>query len=154
MQDELKDIKGYEGIYKVNKKGEIFNKVGKKRKICNNGKGAGYYFVRLTKNGKSKNKYIHRILAEAFIGNINKKVINHINGISTDNRIENLEIVSQKQNIHHYWNFIKNKYILCMETGIFYNSISEAAKSVSMPKQTLGNQLIGRYKNKTSLIYC
>lgn len=47
--------------------------------------------------------YIHQLLGELFISNPNNyKVINHINGIKTDNRVENLEWCTQRHNVNHY----------------------------------------------------
>ena len=58
----------------------------------------GYKVV--TVNGKTK--YVHRLLAEEHIPNPNNfKTVNHINGIKTDNRIENLEWVSRRKNCEH-----------------------------------------------------
>ena len=62
----------------------------------------GYLRCNIKENGKSKDLTMHRIIAQAFIPNPkNYRNINHINGIKTDNRIENLEWCTSSQNIQH-----------------------------------------------------
>jgi len=64
---------------------------------------SGYKSVNLfVSNYKSKSVRIHRLIAEAFIPNIeNKPQVNHINGVKTDNRVENLEWVTMSENALH-----------------------------------------------------
>lgn len=107
--DEIwRDIKGYENKYQISNLGNvrslsrtIVRKNGKKQtfksrvlKPCKNNKG--YYLVSL--DGKLYT--IHRLVVENFMNNL---VVNHKNGIKTDNRIENLELISQKDNCIKAW---------------------------------------------------
>jgi len=109
------DVIGYEGVYKISKTGlvnrlPIKTKNGdnyhicKERLLINTLYNTGYYRVGLTKNGKQTKYYIHRLVAQAFIPNPeNKEEVNHINGIKTDNRVENLEWCTISENsIHAY----------------------------------------------------
>ena len=68
-------------------------------KVCNKD---GYNIVNLWKNKKKKTIKVHRLVAEAFIPNLdNKPYINHKNAIRNDNTIQNLEWCTQKENILH-----------------------------------------------------
>ncbi len=114
-----RDIKGYEGLYMVSNLGRVksvpsiferkyenrkTNYIYKKEKILriNNLQTGGYCSVKLTKNGVQINFKVHRLVADAFILNLNgKDQINHINGIKTDNYVGNLQWVSQSENILH-----------------------------------------------------
>ena len=91
--EEWKDVVGYEGLYEVSNLGNVRNKqTGKVLKPIL-GKRWGYYKLNLFKDGIMKSKTIHRLVAEAWIPQVevDKDQVNHINEIKTDNRVENLE---------------------------------------------------------------
>ena len=158
----FKAIPGYEELYAIDTEGNVMRiggghgaKIGKILKPQTNG---GYYIVNLWKNKKMKHYYIHRLVAMTHIGEIPEGYeVDHINRIRTDNRVENLRICTGQQNRANqtrprgkdHWSA---RLVLNTSTGVFYDTIKEAAQSIGMHYTTLYDQLAGRVKNKTSLI--
>lgn len=137
----MKSINGFEN-YSITKNGNILNtKTNRILKYVID--SSGYYQVNLYNKGKSKKFLIHRLVAIYFIPNLeNKPQVNHINGIKTNNRIENLEWNTSKENINHALKLSNNqrknsKIVIDLYTGIFYNSIGDAAKTLDIKYQTL-----------------
>jgi hypothetical protein len=60
----------------------------------------GYAQVCLAKDGKHITRLVHRLMAEAFLGKQDTD-INHVNGVKSDNKLENLEYCTRSENIHH-----------------------------------------------------
>ena len=104
MQEIFKDIEWYEGLYQVSNMGNILGV--KRNRICKQHlQTAGYPIVALCKEWKCKSVLTHRLVAKIFLWKIDKKnTVNHKNWIKTDNRLENLEWCTQKENINHAWN--------------------------------------------------
>jgi len=102
MERQWKVIEGFDGKYEVSNYGEIKSKYGKGKILKSGLDTGGYYSLILSKNGKTKRHLVHRLVAQAFIPNPeNKKVVDHINRIKHDNRVENLRWASQFENQHN-----------------------------------------------------
>lgn len=96
-----KEIKGYEGLYWVSNLGRI-KSIRTIRKTFPNKKG--YLIVVLSKNNQLRSFAVHKLVANAFIPKVeNKNHINHIDFNKTNNCVENLEWVSQKDNNKWSW---------------------------------------------------
>lgn len=96
----------YDPAYKVSNRGRILSvKQGKTKLLRQKQTRGGYCALSLLVTGRVKHVNIHRLVAEHFIPNPNNfKVVNHKNGIKTDNRVENLEYCSHSYNTQHAWN--------------------------------------------------
>lgn len=102
MNEQWKDVAGFEGRYSISSAGRVYSHINQKclKPILTK---YGYYRVHLAQgNGAIATVAVHRLVAGAFIPNPeNKPTVNHINEIKTDNRIDNLEwATSYEQNVH------------------------------------------------------
>ena len=104
--DFWRDIPGFEGLYQVNRNGEILSlRSGQLRKPTRSGNG--YRKVSLSNANHEKiQRNAHRIVAEAFCKKPSNDAIevNHINLDKTDNRAVNLEWVTPDYNFKHAYN--------------------------------------------------
>jgi hypothetical protein len=117
MDEIWKSIQGYEGFYEVSTFGRV-KKLAQKNtnhavlgrckrlekdlvlKLSNNTNV--YVRVGLYKNSKTKSYLVHRLVAQAFLPNTeSKRCVNHINGVKTDNIVENLEWCTYSENTQH-----------------------------------------------------
>ncbi len=112
----FKDIPGYEGLYQVSNLGNVksLSRISKnsgsyngfmtiREKILNPAlNNHGYYTVFLCKDGKNKRIKVHQLVTMSFLNHLPDKtqeiVVDHINNIKTDNRLENLQLISHREN--------------------------------------------------------
>ena len=154
----MKYIDGYENRYSVDITGKVWSHLSDKwlKQLLT---PSGYCTVTLYREGSTTRHpvLVHRLVANAFIKNIdNKPEVNHINFITTDNRIENLEWVTPLENISHsikhgrhkgetrfkkgndrWKNTIHpfSKSVIEKNSGRTFNSIKEAAREFNLPHQ-------------------
>lgn len=113
MQEIWKPVVGYEGIYEITNTGKVYSLpkkwIGAKGCIrSHNGKylsvqksTAGYFRVLLSKDGISKTREIHQLVAEAFLNHTPcgyKLVVDHIDNDKTNNKVCNLQLITQREN--------------------------------------------------------
>lgn len=132
--EKWKDIKGYEGLYQISNIGRVrsinyHRKIGMKRIIKPWKAGDGYLQIHLYKNGKREKRYIHRLVAEAFLSNPNSESeVNHKDENKTNNCVENIEWCNHLYNCKYSFCKSVGKYDLSGKLLKKYKSIKDAVK--------------------------
>lgn len=152
------DIPEYEGLYKINKVGQIKrNERMLKTKINHK---TGYCEICLSKNNKKKYYLVHRLLMIVYKKQPNgKDYVNHKNGIRADNRLENLEWVSCSENIKdgynrnlHHRRVLTRKQASYVKAWIGEKSCAEIARELNVKPYIIYNIKYGKtYKKELSL---
>lgn len=156
-----KEIEGYEGCYAVSNMGRVKSlervvPFGPKRNMrtiketlkkigtFDNAK-KGYRTVTLSKDSKLKICFVHRLVAEAFVSrHEGENVVNHIDCDINNNRADNLEWTTHKENSAHakrnglYTNI---RPVINIDTGERFESIKVASKSIGVSCLSLSRAL-------------
>ena len=161
MNEEWRDVVGYEGIYEVSNKGRV--RTHKHKTTYTKKHGVRHWKqlylkdktpngrdvrVALWKNGKPKDFLVHRLVAFAFIPKIEgKNCINHIDGNPKNNSVENLEWCTHLENNRHAFETglitTNMKVKLINHLGIEYefNSLSKAGAFLGRSHGYVSNKL-------------
>jgi len=158
-----KDIPGYEGLYQVSNYGQVKSirekdSLGRRRatrilKPQTNKKG--YLHLALSKGDTYKHYLVHRLVAEAFIGERpNDCEVNHIDENKANNRADNLEYVTHTENVRHGTGIDRrSKPVIATKpdgSEEYYKSATEASKALGVTNVAIGNALYGRSRAKTA----
>jgi hypothetical protein len=155
----VKPIPGYEGLYSVSDDGRVFSHI-RNRELKPKIDRYGYKAVTLTKNGKSFYTTVHRLVAMAFVPNpFSKGCVNHINEIKTDNRVENLEWVTVKENDNHGTRNIRMSNSKCKKpvmqvlpdgTIRYFKGVKDASRQTGKSHSCIASWCQGKFKSAES----
>lgn len=158
-------VKEFEHYEVDSKTGTLFNHKTHKYvgSVSKTGKDKGYVKVGLSDGNRKRTTYLHTLMAEHFIPNDDpehKTQVNHINEDKSDNRVENLEWVTPKQNANHGTRTQRarmamlNKHTSGKAIRVFndrfsqvYDSISEASRQLDLNRGNLNSVATGRNKS-------
>ena len=176
--EEWRDVAGYEGLYQVSNLGRVKSlakKVWNGKTYYNKQElvmkpsmmTIGYYCVTLTRNAIQEKKYIHRLVAEAFIPNPhNYAEVDHIDANPTNNDVSNLRWVTHEENMRHIYELnhqydgtanlhtpharmitaMKLQKPVVRSDGKIFPSVKAAAESLNVNPTSVSNAARGRTK--------
>jgi hypothetical protein len=146
MNEIWKDIPNYEGLYQVSNIGRVRRYVKSKKiyKLSILTINQGYYRKALWKNNSQKLFFVHQLVAITFLNhrpNGMNLVIDHINDNKLDNRVENLQIVTQRYNVFKTQGNYSSQY-----KGVYWNKNEKKWKS----RITINGKkkYLGRFENE------
>jgi hypothetical protein len=146
-----KSIKDYEGLYEVSSLGRIKslgNDKTRKEKILKpfvTGKYRNYYTLELSEGGIKKTFKVHHLVVLSFLNYTRDKnkdlVVDHINNDQSDNRLENLQIITNRENISKDIKNATSKY-----TGVSWDKHRDKWKAEIAHNRIKYN--LGRFKTE------
>lgn len=140
MEEKLRDIPGWEGLYAATRDGRIWSHRRKRfMKPC--GEEGNYQLVMLSKDNKGKCYYVHRLVALAYIPNPdNLPEVNHKDEHKDHNWADNLEWCDKDYNLNYGTRSQRvRKAVYCVELDKTYPSMYEAAKAFGGHQSNLTN---------------
>jgi len=164
-REEWKDVPGFEGLYKVSNYGRVYScpRCGTKGGILKQCVDRyGYLKVILYRNGKPYYFKVHRLVAMAFIPNLeNKPTVNHKDNNRQNNMVDNLEWTTMAENLDHSHKQkrqVHNKMPIIAihksgEVRIF-ESQREAARQLNLCQRHIHNVLYRKNRMKTHKGWC
>ena len=141
----------YDG-YEVSNYGKVrslnYNRTGKVQELKPCKDRNGYLTVVLCQKDKQRSFLVHRLVACTYIPNPeNKPTVNHINENKEDNRVENLEWATMKEQVQHGTSLERrSKKVLCVETGVIYDSTMEVERQTGLSHGNISKCCKGKYK--------
>lgn len=162
----MENISGYDSDYQVSNLGNLRSLKFVKMKIIKSSiNGSGYKIKKLYKDNISTFYRVHRLVAEAFIPNPeSKEFINHKNGVKSDNRVDNLEWVTSKENAMHSCHTLMNvgghpptKSVIQYDSNTkpikIWDSIAEAARYLKVDSSTIIRCCQGKQKTSKNFYW-
>ena len=145
MNEEWRPVKDFECLYEVSSLGRVRSvRTGRLLKYGQSRNDGGYYNARLYKHSKQYSRKVHRLVAEAFIDNIDcKPTVNHIDGNIHNNVVENLEWATYSENVQHAHDTgltSDKRKVQQVHNGVVlktYGSLTDAARAVGCKKQAI-----------------
>ena len=140
----FKDVKGYEGYYEISNLGRVRSTSYKGKRIL---KPAitknGYLNVIFCVNQKKEHKFIHRLVAEAFIPNPNNlETVDHIDNCKEHNYVGNLQWLTREDNTSK----AISKPIRCLQNNKIYPSQKAAAQELGLDQGSISKVVRGLMK--------
>lgn len=130
----MRDIPGYEGLYAATSCGKIWSYTSKKFLAQRFDKN-GYVRVTLSKGGKLYTRFVHQLVALAYIPNPeNKETVNHKDEIKTHNWVGNLEWMTRKENMQ-YGTRMERAWITRKKNGHFPNCAKKKVYCVELDRE-------------------
>ena len=170
--EEWKEVDGFEGLYEVSNFGRVKSvsryvkngltekKINEKILVCSREKKTGYLRVTLCKNGKQKIVKVHRLVAFAFLPNLNNyPQVNHKDEDKSNNRVDNLEWCTAKYNMNYgkrneraaksNTNGTRSRPVIQIKDGNIiaeFPSASEVERALGFGQRNISSCCRGKYK--------